>query len=87
MEKLRVTDPGVIGEGRGKAITRTGKGEQIAREETQDVEGSAGVTQREGRRGIHRREGGRRTRGLESKVKEARKMPGNQGLPENERDG
>lgn len=59
----------------------------MAREGTQDVEGSAGVTQGEGRRGVHGREGGQRTRGLEFKVKEARKMPGNQGLSENERDG
>lgn len=50
MEKLRVTDPSVIGEGRGTAVTRTGKGEQIAREGTQDVEGSAGATQGEGSR-------------------------------------
>lgn len=81
MEKLRVTDPSVIGEGRGtpglgKENRPREKGRRMWRDPREPPK----------ERG-HGREGGRRTRGPGSKVKEARKMPGNQGLPENERDG
>lgn len=88
-EKQRVTDPNAIGERGGGAVTKMRKEMRTDCEGgMQNVEGgSGGVTQDEGGTDVHGREGGRRTRGPGSKVREARQMPANQGLPEDEGKG
>lgn len=88
-EKQRVTDPNAIEERGGAGRSKDGE-RRTDRERTSDAgcpRGSEGVPQDKGRTAVRGRDGGRRTRGPGSGVAEARRMPGNQGLPENEGGG
>lgn len=84
-----VTDPNAIGERGGAGSSKDGE-RRTDRERASDAgcpRGSEGVPQDKGRTAVRGRDGGRRTPGPGSEVAEAKRMPGNQGLPENEGEG